>query len=201
MKLVNHETHVFDNELSYAKYTEHSLLGANGTVIEGYDGTNAWVTFNGKLSDDKKANGLARFLRKTNYYWFTMLFKLLDDGVNHTYNGSKTVNGKAYDLIKVSFGDNIGDTKDTYVLYINKETKLLDQFLFTVTGIGATDPFLMVVAYETIDGIKIGSKRKYIKSNWDGEIIGKQWTTTDWTNIKFNTAIDIAMFQKPAMKK
>ncbi len=200
MKLTNHETYVFHKELSYAKYTEHSILGANGSVIEGYDGTNAWVTFDGKLSKEEKPNGIARFLRKTNYYWFTMFFKLLDNGVNHAYEGTKTVNGKTYDIVKITFGKNVGDAQDTYVLYINKKTKLVDQFLFTVVGMGMQDPLLMVMEYETVDGIKIGSKRKYIASNWDGEVIGKQWTTTNWTNIKFNTDIDTSIFQQPSMK-
>ena len=57
-------------------YTKHSMLGANGKVEDGFDGKNAWIKFNGQLSDDEQANGVARFLRKTNYYWFAMFFKL-----------------------------------------------------------------------------------------------------------------------------
>ncbi|MEL6918897.1 MAG: hypothetical protein AAFO99_14355 [Bacteroidota bacterium] len=196
--LVNHETYVFDKELSYAAYTEHSMSGANGEkVIEGYDGTETWVMIDGKLTDNEQANGFAKFIRKTNYYWFAMFFKLLDDGVNHTFKGSKNVNGKEYNLVEIGFGKNIGEVQDTYLLYINKETKLIDQFLFTIRGFGIEDPHLMVMEYETIDGIKIASKRKYITTDWDGNIVGDQWITTNWTNIKFNTDIDKSKFQKP----
>lgn len=198
LTLLAHETYVFHKELSTATYTEHTLLGKNGKVVEGYDGTNAWVTFDGKLSTDQQANGVARFLRKTNYYWFAMFFKLQGEGVNLEYTGSKTMNGKAYNLIKVTFGDGIGDAQDTYVLYINKATKLIDQFLFTVVGFGVTEPNLMQVEYETVDGIKIPSKRKYIQSNWNGEIKGKEWTITNWTNIKFNTPVDKSIFNTPS---
>ncbi|TSE07813.1 outer membrane lipoprotein-sorting protein [Aquimarina algiphila] len=194
--LKSKETYVFDKELSYAKYSEHSLLGDAGKVIEGFDGQNAWVSINGILSTDEKANGIARFLRKTNYYWFAMFFKLLDEGVHHELMGSKKVNGQDYHLIKMTFGNNIGDVKDTYVLYINKATKLVDQFLFTVEGFGIKEPSLMTFEYETIDGIKIATKRKYIEANWNGEIIGKQYTTTNWTNIKFKTDIDTSIFMK-----
>jgi len=186
LTLVAHETYVFHKELSTSTYTEHTLLGKNGKVVE-----------DGKLSTDEQANGVARFLRKTNYYWFAMFFKLQGDGVNLAHTGSKTVNGKAYDMVKVTFGDSVGDGQDTYVLYVNKETKLIDQFLFTVVGFGITEPNLMQVEYETVDGIKIPSKRKYIESNWDGEIKGKEWTTTNWTNIKFNTQVDKSMFNTP----
>lgn len=197
--LKSHETYVFNHEKSHADYSEHSIIAPNGgKVIEGYDGSDAWVTIDGQLSENEQANGTSRFLRKTNYYWFTMYFKLLDSGVNHEYLGNKKVDGKNYDLVKITFGDDVGDAQDTYVLYINKETKLVDQFLFTVMGMGATEPFLMKMDYETIDGIKIGSERKYIEADWDGTTKGKKWTTTDWTNIEFNTAIDTSMFEKRA---
>ncbi len=193
--LIAHETYVFDGELSHATYTEHSLTGANGKVVEGYDGKAAWVTFDGKLSNDKQANGVARFLRKTNYYWFTMFFKLLDEGLNYEKLSDKKLNNKSYNRVKITFGDKVGDAQDTYVLYINKETKMIDQFLFTVVAFGLTEPNLMTFEYETINGIKIPSKRKYIQADWEGNIKGKAHTITNWTNIKFNTDVDTALFK------
>jgi len=193
-KLRGKETYVFDGELSLGIYSEHSLLGSMGKIIEGYDGTNAWVKINGTASSDKKANGVARFLRKTNYYWFTMFFKLQDEGVNLEHLGNKKVEGHAYDLVKVTFGNTIGDAQDTYILYINKRTKLVDQFLFNVVANNSMDPRLMKVRYETIDGIKIATERSYIDANWDGDVIGEKWTTTYWSNIRFNTKIDSKMF-------
>ncbi len=195
--LVGKETYDFDGELSYATYKGHSLLGGNGKVVEGYDGSNAWVTFNGKISDDEQANGIARFLRKTNYYWFAMYFKLLDDGVNHELIGSKTIKGQDYDLVKVTFEDTVGDAQDTYVLYINKATKLVDQFLFTIIAFGIQEPSLMRFEYETINGIKIGTKRKYIKADWEGNILGEKYVTTTWQNVRFDIKPDRAMFARP----
>ena len=196
LTLTGKETYVFDGELSRGDYSEHSLLGANGKVLEGFDGKEAWVKFNGQVSADKQANGVARFLRKTNYYWFAMFFKLQDEGVNLEYTGTKKVEGRDYDLVKVTFGDQVGDAQDTYVLYINKRTKLVDQFLFTVIGFGITEPNLMKVNYETIKGIKIPSDRVYIKSNWEGEVVGEKWVTTYWSNIQFNTKMDSNLFSK-----
>jgi len=196
LKLASKETYVFDGELSYGDFSEHGFLGSNGKVLEGYDGKNAWVKFNGKISADKKANGIARFLRKTNYYWFTMFFKLQDAGVNLKYVGTKKVEGRDYNLVKVTFGKAVGDAQDTYVLYINKRTKLVDQFLFTITAFGITKPKLMRVRYGVFNGIKIPYDRVYIDSNWDGDIVGKKWVTTYWSNIRFNTRINKAIFSK-----
>ena len=195
--LVGNETYMFDKERSYATYTTHTLTGANGKVVEGYNGTDAWVTFNGKVSNDEQANGVARFLRKTNYYWFAMFYKLLDPGVNHEFLSDQTVNGQDYKRIKITFGDNIGDGQDTYVIYVNKETELIEQFLFTIVGFGVIDPFLMTFDYETIDGVKIPTKRKYIESDWDGNVKGKEYYITNWTNIQFGVELNTEMFEKP----
>ncbi len=191
------ETYVFDGELSSGIYSKHSLLAPDGgKVVEGYDGKDAWVKINDKLITEEKPNGVARFLRKTNYYWFSMLFKLQDAGVNLTHAGTKKVEGRDYDLIKMTFGDKVGDAQDTYVLYVNQKTKLIDQFLFTVIGFGVKDPFLMKLHYETVNGIRIPTERTYTEANWEGDIIGKQWTTTYWTNIKFGTKPAKTLFTK-----
>ena len=195
--LVAHETYAFNGELSHASYTTHSLTGANGKVVEGYNGKEAWVTFDGKISADEKANGVARFLRKTNYYWFAMFFKLLDEGVNYEKLTDQKVNDKDYNRVKITFGDKVGDAQDTYVLYINKETKMIDQFLFTVVAFGLTEPNLMSFDYETIEGIKIPSKRKYVAADWEGKPKDTNYTITNWTNIKFGVAVDKSIFEKP----
>lgn len=194
LHFIGKEQYVFDGELSRADFTTHTMLAPKGGLVtEGYDGTNFWATIDGKATQEEQALGFARFLRKTNYYWFTMFFKLLDDGVHQTYQGETTLNGKSYHLIKISFGESIGDAQDTYVLYLNKKTKLIDQFLFTITAFGITEPNLMRFDYETVDGIKIPSKRNYIKSNWKGEILGKIPAITTWNSIKFGN-VDRSIF-------
>ena len=194
LHFVGKEMYDFDGELSRADFTTHTMLAPKGgAVTEGYDGTNFWVTIDGQNVDNKDALGFARFLRKTNYYWFTMFFKLLDDGVNQEFTGTKTINGTTYNMVKITFGENVGDAQDTYVLYINNKTKLIDQFLFTITAFGVTEPNLMRFKYETIDGIKIPTDRNYIKSNWDGEIVGEKAAITTWKNIEFGN-VDRSVF-------
>lgn len=196
LHFVAKEMYVFDGELSRADFTTHTMLAPKGgAVTEGYDGSNFWVTIDGTSVETQDALGFARFLRKTNYYWFTMFFKLLDEGVHQEFIGAKKIQNKEYNLVKISFGEKVGDAQDTYVLYINKETKLIDQFLFTITAFGVTEPNLMRFDYEVIDGIKIPTKRNYIKSNWDGEIIGTVPAVTTWENITFGV-VNKSVFTK-----
>ncbi len=192
------ERYVFDGELSWAKYGTRDLMfpDQKGTFVQGYDGQNTWTTIDGKLSTDEGVLRRADFLRKTNYYWFAMMFKLLDPGINYTYEGSKIVDGVSYDLVRMAFEDGVGDASDTYILYVNRRTRLVDRFLFTVMDFGRTDPLLMLVEYEEVNGIKLPAKRKYGPSDWDGAE-PEAWTHEIMKNIKLNVPIKRELFRAP----
>ncbi|MEL7002908.1 MAG: DUF6503 family protein [Bacteroidota bacterium] len=203
LKDVSTERYIFDGEYSWAKFTTHDKFvspGVDAEVIQGYDGSESWVTVGGQLSEEEQVLGLSDFLRKTNYYWFAMMFKLADPGLNYEYKGTRSVDSINYEIVEVTFGENIGDAQDTYVLYINPETKLVDQFLFTVMGFGIKDPLLMKVKHEEIDGLKLTTYRKYAPANWNGEVIAEQWTEEISENVKFNNGFEATAFAKPTVK-
>lgn len=199
-KDVSIERYLFDGELSWGKYEvrENAMFPKmEGEMIQGYNGQESWVTLDGKLLDDKKVLRMVDFTRKTNYYWFTMMFKLLDDGVVYDHQGTQNVDGMEYDLVKISFEGGVGDVQDTYVLYINPETKLVDQFLFTVLDFGMKDPHLMKVEYEEIAGFKLPTQRKYAPADWDGNVTKNEWTREICTDVKFKNGFERTLFEKP----
>ncbi len=197
---VSLERYLFDGELSWASYKikEKSFPDVEGELVQGYNGKESWCTVDGKPVDDERLLRMADFLRKTNYYWFTMMFKLKDPGVNYQGLGTKVIDGKDYDAVKISFDDHVGDAQDSYVVFINRETHLIDQFLFTVMDFNLSEPHLMKVEYEEVAGLKLPARRRYIKANWDAEVVGESWTEEISANIKFNNNFDRAMFDKPS---
>lgn len=74
-------------------------------------------------------------------------------------------------------------------MYINRKTKLVDQFLFTVAVFGITEPKLMQLKYEEVEGILLPTSRQYKPSTWDAEVTDDPWVTVTWSNIKFNAEI------------
>ncbi len=86
-KDVSIERYIFDGELSWAKYEtreKNVMPQMEGEVNQGFNGSKSWMTIDGKLVDDNpKLAKLCDFLRKTNYYWFNMMFKLSDPGVQY----------------------------------------------------------------------------------------------------------------------
>ncbi len=195
---VSTEKYIFNGELSYGAYQQHdrTLPELEGLIEQGYDGNSYWLKHNGQyLSDDKMMNRVI-FNRGTNFYWFAMMQKLTDPGLIYEYIKQDTVDGNKYDIVKVSFTTKPGEAADIYQLYINQETSLVDQFLFTVDYYKVEKPFLMKVQYEEIDGILIPTKRKYTHATWEGENLNENWINVSWTDIKFNNGLSKALFEQ-----
>ncbi|CAM2070009.1 hypothetical protein SCOR_31835 [Sulfidibacter corallicola] len=192
---VSTERYIFDGELSWAEYhkTDCTMPDVNGTLVQSYDGKQSWTTLDGQPVEDPKMQKRSDFLRKTNYYWFAMMFKLLDPGMFYKYKGTQQIDGITYDLVEVGFETGIGDAQDTYVLYINPYTHIVDQFLFTVMDFGVKDPLLMRVKYQTVDGVMLPSVRHYTPSNWEAEP-GDKWMLEIMQDIKFNNGFKRATF-------
>ncbi|WP_179349566.1 DUF6503 family protein [Winogradskyella pacifica] len=193
------EKYIFDGELSYGAYNTHERTLANleGVIEQGYDGNAYWLKHNGDVLTNEDYLKRVAFNRPTNFYWFTMFQKLLDPGVNYEFIEEKTIDSKTYDVVKVSFDSKNDKPTDIYQLYINKDTNLVDQFLFTVADFGKMEtPNLMVLDYEEVDGLLMPTKRKYKLSTWNADVDDKPWIIVSWTNIKFNTNLTKDDFKK-----
>jgi hypothetical protein len=197
---VSVERYRFDGEKSWARYDVHEGVhpGSEGPVIQGYDGQTTWLTVAGVEHSDAESLARADFLRKTNFYWFAMTFKLLDPGIRYTYAGRKKVGQATYELVKITFGKGVGDVSDTYLLYINPKTWRIDQFLFTVLDFGKTDPFLMRVEYERVEGVLLPTKRRYTASDWLGQVAqDARWTEEISVGIRFDNGFEEGLFAAP----
>ncbi len=196
---ISTEKYIFDGELSYAKYEKHqrSLPELGGTMEQGFDGKNYWIKVDGELVNNIEALNKVKFSRHTNFYWFAMFQKLLDPGLKYEYLGDQKVDDKNFEIVKVSFDSKNGKPTDIYQLYINQETGVVDQFLFTVADFGVLEePLLMQLEYEKADGMLVPTKRRYKKSNWDAEVSDSPWILVKWSNIKFDNNLHKEEFQK-----
>lgn len=189
---VSNEKYIFDGELSYGKYEKHqrSFPQFEGVVEQGFDGQEYWLKHDGKVITDEAIIKRVAFTRPTNYYWFAMMQKLLDPGLNYQHIGVTEIDSQPYDVVRVSFDSEENELKDIYQLYINQRTSLVDQFLFTVADFGKMEtPNLMKLEYEEVDGFLVPSKRLYKKSTWNAAVSESEWVSVTWSDIKFNTAI------------
>ena len=193
---VSIESYIFNGELSHGSYLKHerTLPNLKGKMQQGYNGKDFWLKMDGQEITDSNAIESVTFTRKTNFYWFAMMQKLLDPGIKYEYLGQNNIAGKLYDIVKITFHTADDVASDTYQLYINPETHLVDQFLFTVVSKNVTDPILMRVKYENVEGILLTTYRKYTKSDWEANVLKDAWVEEITKDIKFNQNLDRTLF-------
>ena len=192
IKDVSVERYIFEGEHSWAKYSTHQINAmpkAEGEVIQACVNNKATCSLNGKPVDNPEVIGGTDFLRRANYFWFTMNFKLNDPGTIHEYMGEETVEGKNYHKVKVTYeSEKTGKPKnDGYLLYINKDTKLVDLFYFSLPAMGVDQIAIkMEVDYEEMNGVKLPVKRYIYMPGPDGKLGEEAALVQTSSNIKFN---------------
>ncbi|WP_298313225.1 DUF6503 family protein [uncultured Aquimarina sp.] len=197
---ISKERYIFDREVSFAEYTKRQVYAIpqmpGETYTQFFNGTNSISKIDGKAIKEQQPAFIGHILRKTNYYWFTMMFKLSDPGVNHKILPSRKVEDITYKVIEMTFGDNIGESsQDKYILYINPQTHRVDQFLYNATGFGITEPSIMKVKYEKVDGIYLSTYRRYAPADWEGNKLEGSWTEQFTKNVKFNNGYNLENIQ------
>lgn len=199
IKDVSIERYIFDGEKSFAHYTTREYYmfpDMKGEHTQYFDGAQTTSMIGESAITDEQPAYVSHFFRKTNFYWFNMMYKLLDPGINYKLMDKRTVDGTTYDVVEMTFGKGIGETSDRYMLYINPDTKLIDQFLFTVLGFGFSEPFLMKLKYEDVNGLKLTTYRQYAPANWQGEVIKEEWNEQISKRIKFNNGFTASNITK-----
>ena len=106
-----------------------NILHAGTSYAFGYDGTDVWVspTRDAYPGNPRFANGL-------DFYFFGIPFVLADPGTNREYLGQTSVNGAAYETVKISFDAGTGGSPDDYyIAHFDPESHQLHSLLYTVT--------------------------------------------------------------------
>ncbi|WP_420601561.1 DUF6503 family protein [Flagellimonas sp.] len=171
---VSLERYIFGSEISYGNYGQHQInfmQDSNDKVIQYFDGNETTVLVNGDENQNPELLGVSDFLRRTNYYWFTMHYKLNDKGAKAKYLGQEDYKGKTYDKIEVSYDAEVTgkEQNDSYIILVNPETKLIDRFFFSIPFLGVDEPVIAAnYEYENIDGQLISTKRSYFMPSEQG---------------------------------
>lgn len=193
---ISTERYIFASEASYGHYTRHEINvmpDAEGEVQQLFDGENTKMWLNGKEVTDPTALAAADFLRRANYFWFVMPYKLNDPGTIVSYDGQETYNGKTYDKVTVTYYSSVTgkEENDIYVLYVNPETKLVDRFYFSLPFMGVNEPVIIAdYEYSDVNGQKLATKRRYYMPSEQGYSDTPNLVQT-MADIKFNNGFTL----------
>jgi hypothetical protein len=117
-------------------------LGTDNSELKLLNGPNTgvrWGVENGasysiRPNQEKKAEEYNRYSDKLLFksYWFQFPFRV-GEAEFISYAGEAIVEGQAYDLVFATWGSEAANTTyDQFILYLNKETHLIDWLYFTV---------------------------------------------------------------------
>ena len=117
---ISTEKYIFDGELSYGIYKQHERTFPQlaGTIEQGFDGNEYWLKHDGEVLSDESLLKRVAFNRPTNFYWFAMMQKLLDPGLNYEHLGEKNIDNQTYDIVKITFDSADDKPTDIYQLYL-----------------------------------------------------------------------------------
>lgn len=190
------ERYIFKNEASFGHYTQHEINvmpEVDGVITHSFDGVNTAVHIEGEKTEDAQGNAVGDFIRRANYFWFVMPYKLNDKGTITTYIGQEELNGIAYDKLHVTYDPELTgkEQNDIYILYVNPATKLIDRFYFSLPFMGVNEPIIIAdYEYEDIDGQMIATKRNYFMPSSDGYAEAPNLIQT-LTDISFNNGFTL----------
>lgn len=178
---VSTERLIFDGEYSWAEYFIHEvnvLPETPGKVQQGMLDGNTRIELNGQHISNKEANQMSTFMRRVNFFWFAMMYKMSDDAVIARYLGNEDHNGTLYDKVSITYqsAKTGKELNDEFILYFNPESHLVDFFYFSLPAFGIGEPLLkMEIEYSVIDGIHVATTRNGYAPNQSGnyDLIGQ----------------------------
>jgi hypothetical protein len=128
----------------------------------------AWVGDREVAGDELAAllqTGYGRFVNDT--YWLLMPWKWLDPGVDLAYEGKQTVDGREYEVVRLSFGSGVGLTSnDRYWAYVSTETGRMERWAYLLQteegapGEGAPTPWAWEDWKETAAGVSLSTVKR-----------------------------------------
>ena len=200
----------FNWSTEMGEFKDHQLIDLNSRKILitsdkyniGFDGKEGWI------APGADAMPLpARFYSSTPFYFFGLPFLFSDPGVNAESLGTKELDGKEYEVVKITYDKGVGDTPDdNYMAYIDKETNRLRLVNYIVTY----SPFTEGKPIEELDrhaivydewqetgGLLV--PQKITSYDWkDGKLDGEPRSVMTFENVTFTKeSPDVSIFSKP----
>ncbi|MCZ6752839.1 MAG: hypothetical protein O7E51_13555 [Acidobacteria bacterium] len=175
----------------------------NGTRLMVFDGQEAW----GQISDrvfsgpgatlggrgtGARAGMPLRWQSQATLYFFSLPFKLLDPGVNLTLEGEESVEGNLCYVVKVTFGEEVGDHSDhSYTFFIDQQSFRIHKYSFTQWSV---EPYTRDVHLP--DWQQVGPVVKHMRQVQ--YLDGKLHAERRWEILSVNQGLDDSLFTLPA---
>ena len=178
--------------------TRHERIsGANYEM--GYNGTDYWQLLGEEGMEEKNPT----FFINLQFYFFAMPFVLADDGIVEESLGKKELNGKTYEVVKITFEAGTGVApEDQYIVYLDPETKRMEALLYSVTYFNKDNAekysALHYTEWQEASGLVVPKVIQRYAWDADKEAFGEARGEKLFPKVAFSaTAPDARIFAKP----
>ena len=161
-----------------------------------WDGEEAWISPASLTAPNP------RFWSLTGFYFQSIPFVLADPGIFYRVLPDEELDGIPHDMVAVSYGDGIGDSPgDTYTLYVNKTTNMVDAIRYTVTfgrterSANPRETLMYYLDYETIDDLTVPTR--FEGYSFSDGVKGAQRSSAWVSDISFRQPFDAIRLERP----
>ncbi|WP_258103497.1 DUF6503 family protein [Marinoscillum sp. MHG1-6] len=172
---------------------------SNGEHIIGFDGEQVWV------SPDTADVPNAQYYYNLYFYFFAMPFVFGDPGIYYEELETKTILGKQYNAIKVSYDAGVGDSpKDNYIIFYEPDTYQMKWLMYTFTfkTQQTSDRFKLIQydQWQTVNSLVLPKVIRWFEYS-DGKV-GNQRSEVQFEQVRIEPdMIDSLFFEKPKSAK
>lgn len=182
----------------WSSRTKHQRV-ANSNEQYGFDGQDFWYA-----PDSAEFPYNTRFWALTPYYFAGMPFVFADKGVNLTKEEDIEYEGSAHHVVRVTFGNDVGDAPDDYyVLYINQATSRLAAIRYIVSypayfkdGGHSQEKLMTYEGEQKVEGITFPQVHRTFMWEADGTI-GDYVTDITLSDVAYKPATKQSYFDQP----
>ena len=164
----------------------------------GWDGQRAWTT-------DEALEITPRFWALTPYYFVAVPFVFADEGVHLERAGEQVFEEKTYEVIKVTFGEGVGDApEDYYMVYVDRQSGRVGGVRYIVSYPGffpegghTPEKWMAYDGVQEVDGIKFPQTFRTFAWDEKAQAAGELVTRTSLTEVSFEPATKASFFDMP----
>lgn len=179
-------------------YTRHErITGANYEL--GYDGKNYWQLLKEEGMKEKNPT----FSINLQFYFFAMPFVLADEGVIEEHQGKKELDGKTYEVVKITFESGTGvASDDQYIVYLDPDTKRMEAMLYSVTYFNKENAekysALRYTEWQEVNGLSLPKTLTRHRWNEEEQSFGEENGVKHFVNVRLEAEVPAAtVFAKP----
>lgn len=156
----------------------------------GFDGKDVWF-----VPKDLPLGAPARFYISTPFYFFGMPFLFADSGTMQTPMGKKSLKGREYNAVKITYKAGVGDTpEDYYIAYLDSKNHQLQLALYIVS-------YPMFREGKSVKDLELNSIVFDVWQKADGLFVPKKVTFHSWKNNQLGESYGSCTYENVSFKK